>query len=162
MKTVLLLRHGKSKRGPEYPTDYERPLAKRGKRDAERMGVFLAESDCVPDLIVSSPAERARDTTLRCAEAAGYVGEIRFEEVLYYQEDDAYLDLLWGLDDDLGSVMIVGHNPTTATVVETLSGVFVRMPTAALARIDFAIGEWSEIQEGKGQLAWVQLPSQLD
>ena len=109
-----------------------------------------------------SPAERARDTSLLCAEAADYVGEIRFEEMLYYEEDDAYLELLWGLDDDLGSVMIVGHNPTTASVIETLSGVFVRMPTAALARIDFTIDEWSELEEGKGQLVWVQLPRQLD
>jgi phosphohistidine phosphatase len=161
MKTVLLLRHGKSKRGASYPIDYERPLAKRGKRDAESMGVFLAENDCVPGLIVSSPAERARDTTLRCAEAADYMGEIRFDEALYYGEDDAYLEFLWELEDGLGSVMMVGHNPSMASLVETLSGVYVRMPTAALARIDFEVDDWSEIGEGGGQLVWVQLPREL-
>jgi phosphohistidine phosphatase len=162
MKSVLLLRHGKSKRGPDYPADFERPLAKRGKRDAERMGLFLVENDYVPDLIVSSPAERASDTALRCAETADYIGEIRFDETLYYEEDDAYLELLWGLDDDLSLVMIVGHNPTIASVIETLSGVFARMPTAALARIDLAIDEWSALEEGKGRLVWVQLPRELD
>jgi phosphohistidine phosphatase len=126
------------------------------------MGVFLVESNCVPDLIVSSPAERARDTALRCAEAADYIGELCFDETLYYEEDDAYLELLWGLDDDLSLVMIVGHNPTIASVIETLSGMFARMPTAALARIDFAIDVWSELEEGKGQLLWVQVPRELD
>jgi phosphohistidine phosphatase len=162
MKTVYLLRHAKAKRSPDYPADYERPLTKRGKRDAERMGSFLLDGDCVPDLIISSPAERAQDTALRCAEAAGYMGEIRFEEMLYYKEDDAYLELLWALDEDMRSAMMVGHNPTMASLVETLSGIYVRMPTAALARIDFEVDDWSEVGEGNGQLVWVQVPRELD
>ena len=62
---MLLLRHGKSKRGPEYETDFERPLAKRGKRDAASMGEFLAAHDLLPDIILSSPAERAMDELVR-------------------------------------------------------------------------------------------------
>lgn len=158
MKTILLLRHGKSKRGPEYETDFERPLAKRGKRDAERVGAFLAEQDLLPDLVLSSPAERARQTTLRCAEAADYQGEVRFEESLYFAGDDAYLALLQALDDAVGSVLLVGHDPDMESVVEALSGQYARMPTAALARIDLAIERWADLAEGAGHLAWVQLP----
>lgn len=161
MKTVFLLRHGKSKRGPEYETDAERPLAKRGKRDAARMGAFVAEQGLVPDLILSSPAERARDTALRFAEAAGYVGEIRFEESLYFSGDDAYVELLWAVDDAVQSVLFVGHNPDLESLVEVLTGQWARMPTAALARIDLAIDEWSELVEGEGQLAWVQVPREM-
>jgi phosphohistidine phosphatase len=161
VKTVLLLRHGKSKRGPEYENDYERPLAKRGKADAEAVGQFVAERDLVPDLILSSPAERARDTALRCAQAADYMGEVRFEESLYFSGADAYLELLWALDDSVGSVLLVGHNPDIATVVETLSGEWARMPTGALARIDLEIESWGELAEKAGKLAWVQVPRDL-
>ena len=161
MKTVYLMRHGKSKRGPEYETDHERPLAKRGKRDAVRMGEFMAENDFMPDLIVSSPAERARDTTQRCADAADYQGQIRLEETLYFAGDETYLDLLWGLEDTVGSVLLVGHNPSTESIIETLSGQYTRMPTAALARIEFQIESWSELVEESGHLAWVQWPREL-
>jgi phosphohistidine phosphatase len=161
MKTVLLLRHGKSKRGPEYETDFERPLAKRGKRDAARMGTFLAERDLLPDLILSSPAKRARDTALRCAEAADYQGQTRFEEALYFSGYDAYLELLWTLDDQVGSVLFVAHNPDIESAIEAMSGRYVRMPTAALARIDFPVERWSEWTGSGGRLAWVQLPREL-
>ena len=161
MKTVYLMRHGKSKQGPQYTTDFERLLAKRGKRDAERVGAFLVERDCLPDLMLSSPAERARDTALRCADAADYQGEVRFLDVLYFTGDETYLELLWGLEDTVGSVMFVGHNPTTESAIETLCGAYARMPTAAVARIDFAIERWKDLDEEGGRLAWVQLPRDL-
>lgn len=161
MKTVYLLRHGKSKRGPEYDTDFERPLAKRGKRASEHMGQYVAEHDCIPALILSSPAERAKDTAIRFAEAAGYEGEIRLVNDLYFAGDDVYMELLWDLDDGIGSVIFVGHNPTTESVIENLTRRYARMPTAALARIDFAVDRWMDVEEGEGQLAWVQLPREV-
>lgn len=158
MKTLLLLRHGKSKRGPEYATDLERPLAGRGKRDSQRVGELLAKEDLVPDQIISSPAERARQTALRCAEAADYQGTIRFERTLYMSGDNAYLELLWALDDSIGSVLCVGHNPDIESVMESFCRQYVRMPTAALARIDFDVESWAKVYEGGGRLIWVRLP----
>ncbi|HUT21685.1 MAG TPA: histidine phosphatase family protein [Anaerolineae bacterium] len=162
MKTIYLMRHGKSKRGPEYETDYERPLGKRGKRDAARMGEYLAERGLLPDLIVSSPAERARDTALRFVETADCGAEIRFEETLYFSDDQAYLGLIWGLDGMLASVMFVGHNPATESVIETLSDSYAHMPTGAVACIQFEVETWGEIEEGMGQLAWVERPRELE
>ncbi len=162
MKTIYLMRHAKSKRGPEYETDYERPLAKRGKRDAARMGEYLAEHDLLPDLIVSSSAERARDTALRFAEAADYQGEVRFEEGLYFTDDQAYLDLIWALDDTLVSVMFLGHNPATESVIETLSDAYAHMPTAAVACVQFEGETWADVEEGMGHLAWVERPKELE
>jgi phosphohistidine phosphatase len=161
MRTVYFLRHGKSKRGPEYDTDFERPLAKRGKQASARMGEYVAEHGYVPALILSSPAERAKDTAIRFAEAAGYEGEIRLVDDLYFSGDDVYLELIWELDDWIDSAMFVGHNPTTESVIEDLSRQYVRMPTAALARIDFAVDRWMDVEEGEGQLAWVQLSREL-
>jgi len=161
MKTIYLMRHAKSKRGPEYATDYERPLAKRGKQNAAQMGQFLVERDCLPDLILSSSAERARDTTVRLIDAADYQGPVRFTEALYDTEDEVYLDTVWDLDDTLTSVMFVGHNPTTASVVESLCGAWLRMPTAAIARVDFPVDSWRDVDERGGRLAWVQVPREL-
>ena len=161
MKTVLLMRHGKSKRGPEYETDYERPLARRGRQDAERMGASLVEQDLLPDLIVSSPAERARQTTVHLADAADYQGEVRYEASLYEGDEEAYLELLWSLDDTIGRVLFVGHNPTTEAAIEVLSRRYARMPTAALARIDFDTDLWVDLFDVGGHLAWVQFPREV-
>jgi len=161
MKTVLLLRHGKSKRGPEYDTDFERPLAKRGKRDAEQVGAFLVEQDLVPELILSSPAERARDTAERCASAAGCPDVVRFERSLYFGGEEAYLSLLWELEDTVSQVMLVGHNPDLEIAVEELAHRYVRMPTAALARIDADAETWEELFKVPRRLVWVQYPREL-
>lgn len=161
MKTVLLLRHGKSKRGPEYDTDFERPLARRGKQDAERVGAYLAEQDLVPDLILSSPAARARDTAERCAEAAGCPDAIRFEPSLYGGGPDAYLSLLWALEDSVGRVLLVAHNPDLEVVAEELGHRYVRMPTAALARIDADAEQWVDLIRFPRRLVWVQYPKEL-
>jgi phosphohistidine phosphatase len=161
MKTVLLLRHAKAERGPEYPDDVDRPLAGRGKRDAAQVGEWMAGQGLALDLVISSPAKRARQTARRCAETAQYAGEIRLENALYFSGEMGYLDLLRGLEDRIGSVLLVGHNPDIAALVERLSGRTVRMPTAALARIDLPIERWSEVADGRGELAWVHVPGQL-
>ena len=161
MKTVLLMRHGKSKRGPEYDTDFERPLAKRGRRDAARMGEFLVQQDLLPDVILCSPAKRARQTADHLADAADYQGEVRYDESLYGGNEESYLELLWSLDDTIERVLFVGHNPTTEAVIETLSRRYARMPTAAIAGITFDTDLWVELFDVGGRLAWVQRPREL-
>jgi phosphohistidine phosphatase len=162
MKTILLLRHGKSKRGFEYATDFERPLAKRGKRDAARMGAFLVEQDLVPDLILASPAERARDTAVRCAKAAGCPDALRFERSLYGGGDEVYLSLLWALEETVNRVLFVAHNPDIEIVVESLGHRYARMPTAALARIDADVERWVDLFKAPRRLVWVQYPRELE
>ena len=161
MKTILLLRHGKSKRGPEYDTDFERPLAKRGKRDAERIGEFLLEHDLVPDLVLSSPAARARDTATRCAEAAGCPDVVRYERALYGGGEEAYLSLLWALEDTLSRVLLVAHNPDLEIVAEELGHRYVRLPTCALARIDAEAERWVDLFKAPRRVVWVQVPREL-
>jgi len=161
VRRVLLLRHGKAKRGSEYEVDFDRPLAGRGKRDARRMGELLAGRDLVPDLVISSPARRARRTAERCAEAAGYEGEIWFVEALYSTGVDAYIGLLSDLDASVGTVLFIGHNPDIAEMVEALSRSWSRMPTSALACVEFDVESWDEVTPGAGKLAWVETPRDL-
>jgi phosphohistidine phosphatase len=103
MKTLLILRHAKSDWGNSRLADYDRPLNERGKGDAPRMGQLLRDEDIVPDLIITSSAERAQTTAELAAIASGYENEITYTRRLYHAAPDAYIELLhlgiaWGID----------------------------------------------------------------
>ena len=159
MKSVLILRHAKSSwKHPEL-TDHDRPLNKRGKRDAPQMGKLLKNQHLVPEAIVSSTAIRARATAELVAKASGYKGgEITLNKSLYAAGPQAYLDALHDLSDDYVRVMIVGHNPGLEELVEMLTGEIHIMPTCSLAYIKLmGIQSWLEIDyntKGKLEVIW--------
>jgi phosphohistidine phosphatase len=162
MKLLLVLRHAKSSWNHPELADHDRPLNKRGKRDAPRMGELLREEDMLPDLILSSSAERARTTGDLVSEASGYEGEIRVNRDLYAHFAEAYLDTLSALDKPYERVMVIGHNPGLEELVEGLTGDWVRMPTAALAMVRLPIQGWSELSdETQGDLVNLWRPKEL-
>jgi phosphohistidine phosphatase len=163
MKTLIVLRHAKSSWKDNNLADYERPLNKRGKYDAPRMGALLVRQDLVPNLIISSSAKRAATTAKAVAENCGYEDEIQYSRHLYAAWPEAYIEALNDLMSDYPRVMVVGHNPGIEDLVEELTGEWVRMPTAALAQIDLAIGRWSDLAlEASGKLVNVWWPKELD
>src|ERR671934_2596347 len=94
MKSLLILRHAKSSwKHPEL-SDHDRPLNKRGKRDAPKIGHLLKEKDLVPDLIISSTAVRAEKTAKLVAKASKYKGNVTLTDSLYAAGPDAYIDVL--------------------------------------------------------------------
>ena len=163
-KTLLILRHAKSSwNEPDLP-DRDRPLNKRGKRDAPRMGEFLKEMDLVPDLIISSTAKRARDTAKAVAKYSKYRRQIILNNSLYGADHDDYLIALRLIPDQFDKVLIVGHNPTLEELVSSSSGKAQRMPTCALAlvELDDAIKSWSNIGSRiEGRLVNVWRPREL-
>ena len=162
MKTLLILRHAKSSWNNAQLTDYERPLNKRGKIDAPRMGKHLREQELVPDLIITSSAERAMTTAEAVAQASGYEQEIQSTRSFYHADPEAYLDVLRQLDDSLERVMVVGHNPGMEELLEELTGVWEQMPTAALAQISLPINHWRELDgETTGELVNLWRPKEL-
>ena len=161
MKRLLLLRHAKSSWKDALP-DHDRPLKKRGQRDAPLMGKRLAEQGELPELIVSSTAIRARDTALAFAEASRYAGEIRFEAKIYEAEASTLLSVIRALPDGAKSAMIVGHNPGLEDLVATLTAKQERMTTAALAEIELPIAQWMlAVAKPMGKLHWVWRPKEL-
>jgi phosphohistidine phosphatase len=162
VKTVLLLRHAKSSWKDPGLDDHDRPLNKRGKKAAPRMGRLLAEEDLVPELILSSTARRARDTAERVAEAAGYEGDIEQRPDLYHAAPHAYFDALDTVSDDVQRVMLVGHNPAMEVLVAMLSGTHHRFPTAALAEIALDIDAWRDARDGTARLMNLWLPRELE
>ncbi len=145
MKTLLILRHAKSSWKDDSLPDEERPLKKRGRRQATAMGELLAREGLLPDGVICSTAERTRQTLQLVAEAAGYTGEVHYTPQLYYTDLVTYLTVLRGLPNRYDRVLLVGHNPEVEELVAHLVGDTYPMPPATLAWLELPITAWSEL-----------------
>ena len=162
MKTLLILRHAKSSWKNAGLADHDRPLNKRGQRDAPRMGQLLRGEGLIPDLILSSTARRALDTAEAAAETSGFEGDIESRPDFYMAGPEAYLRALRGLSDDYGCVLVIGHNPGLEELLETLTGEAETMPSAALAQVELPIRRWRDLGNGtEGKLVNVWRPKEL-
>jgi phosphohistidine phosphatase len=165
MKTLLILRHAKSSwKFPEL-TDHDRPLNRRGKRDAPRMGRTLQERELVPDLVISSTATRALDTASAVAKHSGYKGKMLKFQSLYAAEPAAYLAVLREVDDNYQRILIVGHNPGVEELIEMLTGEIHIIPTCTLAQIEFDIEKWSTVlrrHTDRGRLVEIFKPDESE
>jgi phosphohistidine phosphatase len=162
MKTLLLLRHGKSRWDSRGVPDHERPLKARGKRDAKRVGRLLAQRQLTPEHVLSSTAKRARGTAKRTARTCQYAGEIDLLAELYMAQPPAWLDALRLLPDDAERVLIVGHNPGLEELLGHLTDEVEPLTTAALARIALPLERWSDLNHAtRGKLIDVWRPKKL-
>lgn len=142
--------------------DIERPLNKRGEKDASKVGKLLAEQELVPQLILCSSATRARKTAEIVIAKCGYAGEVMYLDSFYLAEPSVYLDVLRVLPDNLERVLVVGHNPGLEAVLQMLSGRVESLPTASVAYISLAIDHWSQVDEdSKGDLVQLWRPREL-
>ena len=158
MKTLYILRHAKSSWDDHSLTDHERPLNERGLRTAPFIGGLMKERGLVPDVIVSSPAMRAKQTAELVREAAGFEPEITFNERIYEASVSTLIAVITELDNEADRVLLVGHNPGAEGLIYYLNGEIAPMPTAALAIIELEIGSWAEIDGGRGTLKQVIRP----
>jgi phosphohistidine phosphatase len=162
MKTLLLLRHAKSDWDDPSLRDFDRPLAARGKRDAPRIGKALRKRGPMPDLVVSSPAARAKATIEAVLKAAKLDIKIRFDETVYGASSPELIGLIRRLPDSSACALLVGHNPGFEDLVGILSGSSERMPTAALACLELPVDSWENVSDREGKIAWLITPKQLD
>ncbi len=160
MKTLFILRHAKSSWDFPELSDFARPLNERGEKAAPFMGELMKVKNLVPDLIVSSPAERAKQTATLVKDAAELDAEIQFNHKIYEASPQSLLYLIAEFEDEFDSVMIVGHNPGFESLVRILSGENPGMPTAALAVIELEIESWSEISANCGKLKEFLIPKE--
>jgi len=160
MKSILILRHAKSSWKLPDVNDHDRPLNKRGKRDAPHMGEIIQDKNLVPDFIISSTAKRAHSTAKAVAKAAGYKGDIALNQSLYAAPPTAYIDVLHDLPNKYTRVLLVGHNPGLEQLVNMLSSEEHTMPTCSLVHVQLCINTWSEIDyKTKGKLLEIWNPS---
>jgi len=161
MRRLMLLRHAKSDWSQAGGGDHERPLNARGRDAAPKIGAYLAHARIVPDLVLCSTAERTRQTCELVTAAFEKTLRIRFEDELYLAEPETIIGLVRAAPDKVQTLLIIGHNPGIHQAATDLTGggkvqarelLAAKFPTAALAIIDFATDDWSDIGLHAGKL----------
>jgi len=162
MKTLFLLRHAKSSWRDQTLADFERPLNGRGKRAAEMMGHYLKTNAILPDLVLSSPAVRARETLELVIKAAPWTTEVRYDKRIYEASDIRLAEVLSEIDNERNVAMLVGHNPGLEQLLLLLTGETVELSTATLAKIALETTEWADVAHKKGTLEALVKPGDLE
>lgn len=161
MKTLYLLRHAKSSWQTEGMADIERPLNGRGRETAETMGGFLKKENVTLDLVLSSPAIRARQTTDLLMTAANLSTELRFDERIYEASAQRLLEVVQQIEEGRQNVLLVGHNPGLENFLELLTGSVETMPTATLSKVILSTSNWPAVSSDTGALKWIVRPKEL-
>ena len=160
MKRLGLLRHAKSSWDSPGKSDFDRPLNKRGLRDAPRMGALLAERGVNPTTVISSSALRARTTAVLAGQALGFAeNDIRCTENLYLASDRDMLAVLDDMAANAAEVILVGHNPGITTLANRIANARIdNMPTAAFFYVDADVEQWSDLSKRPGKLLFFAAP----
>lgn len=160
MKTLFILRHAKSSWDNPDLSDFERPLNRRGLNAAKFIGELIYRRKLAPELIVSSPAKRARQTAVLVKEVAEISRPIEFDERIYEASPHGLFNLIREFDDRWESILIVGHNPGFENLVRVLTGEAASMPTAALAKVNLNLESWSELEANSNELEFLIRPKE--
>ncbi len=158
MKTLYVMRHAKSSWDDASMADFDRPLNERGKQAAPFMGGLMRRRQMLPEIIVSSPAKRARSTAKRVCEGGSLAAEVIFDERIYEASPNALREIVADLDEAYSSAMLVGHNPGMEGFIRYLTGHIEPMPTAAIAVVELDIERWADITGECGELKEIFRP----
>jgi len=168
MPTLYLMRHAKSDWHSAAQADFDRPLNQRGAGDAVRMGQWLNDEGLKPELLLASPAQRARQTVLAVSDSMGRKeSDVVFNKDLYLADRATLINILRSIPATTDSVLLVAHNPGLDDLVQwlaseppPLSGSGKLMTTAAIAMFDVPKG-WARLQRVGLSLQQLQRPREL-
>ena len=155
MKILFLLRHAKAVSSSDSLRDFDRSLSDQGRKQAERVGKYLKEQNIGLDLVLSSTALRARETTELVLTAAECMSEVRYDQRIYEASAQQLLEVVSEIESEKNEVLLVGHNPGLQELLTRLTGQFESMGTGTLAKIVFGATEWTKAAAEKGDLNWL-------
>jgi phosphohistidine phosphatase len=164
VKKLYLIRHAKSSWDDPDLADFERPLNKRGEKDAPRMGKRLKEKQLTPDIVITSPAKRALDTCLAIAQILGYPeSKIKPVKSLYHASDDEIMRVLRKLKDrpkdKEENVLVFGHNPGLTEFANRLTNETIdNIPTAGVVAVQLSNQKWKDLNWGDSKLIFFDFP----
>jgi len=160
MKTLYLIRHAKSSWSNPALSDFDRGLNKRGKRNAPFMGKRLADYNVLPDLILSSPAKRAKKTAKIIAKTIGYPKKkIVYDETIYHAAVQDMLRIVSTASDSNNALFLVGHNYAITEFAELLTNRRINnIPTSGIVAVTFPFEQWKRVGFGKGKLEFFDYP----
>jgi phosphohistidine phosphatase len=170
MRRLMLLRHAKAEPAQSGRSDIDRALAPNGRDAASRVGAYMAHHALLPDLVLCSLARRTRQTWELAAAAFSATPQVKYDERVYSLQADGLLDLLRAVAPGVHLLLMVGHNPAIEELAETLvaSGepgarerLANKVPTGALAVIDFNIDDWATLAPCSGRLDQFVTPKTL-
>ena len=159
MKRLLVMRHAKSDWSSPDQEDFDRPLNKRGRKDVPRVAGFLEACAEPPDLVLASAAVRAQETAARLVEELEEGPQLVLDGRLYLAGPDTLFEVLAATAGKAGSAVVIAHNPGLEQWISRLTGARVRLPTAAVARVDLDVPRWEGPLEG--ELQWLVTPRLL-
>ncbi len=164
MKYLTILRHAKSSWKFALLPDKERPLNERGKKAVIALGKYLSGRHIKPDAIICSPALRSVKTARGVAKAIGVSKkDIHVINGIYEADAMSLFSIIKDLDNSLGDVVLVGHEPGLSEVIKLLTGKTIeKFPTCAAYRINFNIEHWSAIKSGTGKCEFYVNPKLLE
>ncbi len=153
MKKLFLVRHAKSSWSDGQLKDFDRPLNKRGFKDAPNMAQRLVNANVSVDKIVSSPALRAKTTAGFFADVFNInSSEIHFEPHIYEAHPDPLMRIISGFSDEWNTVLMFGHNPGFSYVLGLLTGEMIHKVTCSISEVELHIESWTETAEMVGSL----------
>ena len=170
MRRLLLLRHAKAERLQPGGNDCDRVLAERGCADALKIGAYMVRHAFMPDLAVVSSSVRTRQTWDQLAAAFQDIPPAKFEDRLYEASPQAMIEVIRETAPRVGTLLLIGHNPGLQELAAILIGagdVDARQrlkedfPTSALAVVNFALEDWSQLHRGAGRLEHFVTPRSL-
>jgi phosphohistidine phosphatase len=160
MKTIYLMRHAKSSWKDVTRADIDRPLNKRGERDAPFMGKLMHQYGFFPQEIISSPAERVLSTAnLFCNEIEFPYKKLKIYDSLYAASSSEILAIIQSLSENIESVLLIGHNPGLTDLVNHLSESQVEnVPTCGIVELFSDKKSWTEIELGSCRMGFFEYP----
>lgn len=163
VKKIVLMRHGKAEVAAPRGRDFDRPLAKRGHQDSILVAAAIAALGDEPDVIVASPALRAKETAEEVARAFIRRG-IVWDRALYGAGGDAWLSAVRGIDPRASCVLIVAHSPGVEEAAALLTGAppgFLACPTAGAIGLAYGGPTWKSVDPGSATLVYLIRPKML-
>jgi phosphohistidine phosphatase len=167
VKTLFVMRHAKAERDSDTGRDFDRPLAKRGWRDAEAVGREMRSRKLDPDAALASPARRAAETATAFANGFGKL-ELSYEIAIYNAPADRLVDIVRSADESAGRLLLVGHNPGFQDLVLRLAGdenvdhIADGFPTAAVAALELPVERWRDVAERSARIVQLIVPRDLN
>lgn len=160
MKTLYLVRHAKSSWSDPDIRDHDRPLNKRGNKDAPFIGKLLCEKGINPQKLITSSAVRALETAKHIAKEIHFDrNSVIIDERLYHPSTLDFLRVINEFDNSVSEVMFFSHNPGITDFANFISTFDVmNIPTCGIVCIQFDIKDWKELSNHKGKIAFFEFP----
>jgi phosphohistidine phosphatase len=172
MKTLTLFRHAKSGWDAPVDRDFDRPINDRGVKGAKLIGTHLRNQGWAFDYVVSSPAVRCTETLDALWDGYGEILHPNWDRRIYLASGATLLDVVQDLPDMVSHVLMCGHNPGLEDLILMLvpdkagdvlrDAVEQKLPTAAVAELQFDCDHWAEVTGGKARFTQLVRPRDLD